>query len=642
MSTLIDDLFTYLKEDELRLECIVRNINTKATDAFEKLRNCFILETSKISQPPFHTHVGPTDVGTELKECVNTADYLGKTTKLMKIAETDKEEVRPLLVKAKHYGDRLLRVKNSFGDREGLITLENRFRRQISFLSDIISYSIQVDELNKSLGRTSGLNLSSTPNGAASEVKAATSENVTTTISPMSSPLVSTQNSTIDSVVSTPGDGSTLSMVTGNVFTASSMAPTQSTVMYGFVNPKVSASVNNSEVSNPNVSSLASLDTLLQNYSNINYPSVSNNSRQNNIPQNTAPQNNFQEIRVINDPRFNDNRYVPKWNITYDGSDGLEVNDFIYRIEETANRENFPFEQIPRILPHFLKGKASDWLWTYMRTHPRSLWNDIRQAMLSRFCCYETEFETRNMIQRSIQNTDESINDFVLKIESYNSKLINNRFSERELVEILRNNMKASLQNATLLVEFQTVEQLRSVCAKYERLWLKSRQQNRYPITTPIIARPRQMVNEVSYPIMQSNYYTECPFDYPVNEFSNVQISEVQAHTIPNETPIICQIQSRQTSSANMSVTCWNCKIVGHTYFECLQPLKEFCYGCGQSEVRLPNCPKCKDKWFKRHSGNAKPSGVKAGENCSVPAIQAPAQKSTEDAASNTEPYRYR
>lgn len=604
---IVDDMFSFLKKEEMEVECIVRNINMLGENAANRLRSLLNSELTDSKKRPVHTHVTLGEAPAELSECSNVAEYLSKTSKLMTGQTTEIDEVRPLLVKAKHWGERAIRVKNSYGELEGIINIITKLRRHTNFLESIIQFQITLKTQGNLATPTKMLNVSQTSlSGGAGSLEMNNSDDRSQkealSALPIGSGITNNITPVDDLFRSFTQIGSTSGISTGAM-------RKQSNVGFNPTPPKTN-------FGNPNFGS---------NFSPV---------------QNIAP-----NIQMGNDVRLNDFRYVPRWNIFFEGTEGLEVNDFIYKIEETARREYFPFDQLVRVLPHFMKGKASEWLWTYMRTHPGATWNDIRASMISRFCCYETEMETRNMIQRCIQNVDESINDFVLKIESYNSKLTNNRYSDAELVEILRNNMKSSLQNATLLLNFETVEQLRIACAKYERLWFRTRQHNR-SVNPPTYQRPRPNINEIYFPEDES-YSDKSIGDYnqyPIHEFDRLQINEIRPEIHEALSVNVSEIKASQPSSTqNPNFICWNCRDLGHTYWGCLQPLSEFCYGCGKADVRLPQCPKCKDNWHKRNSGNARPNGVNPGQNRSVPAIKVSGRKATEDAACNTEPHnRYR
>lgn len=64
---------------------------------------------------------------------------------------------------------------------------------------------------------------------------------------------------------------------------------------------------------------------------------------------------------------------------------------------------------------------------------------------------------------------------------------------------------------------------------------------------------------------------------------------EFDTLTIQNE---LCAIKQ--------NIKCWNCEKDGHTYFDCMEHRRIFCYGCGAKDIYKPNCTKC----AKKTSGN--------------------------------------
>ena len=57
----------------------------------------------------------------------------------------------------------------------------------------------------------------------------------------------------------------------------------------------------------------------------------------------------------------------------------------------------------------------------------------------------------------------------------------------------------------------------------------------------------------------------------------------------PNHNPITSNSQQKPTQ-----IQCFNCKQLGHGFFNCPHPQKEiFCFRCGLANCTLPQCPNC-------------------------------------------------
>lgn len=326
----------------------------------------------------------------------------------------------------------------------------------------------------------------------------------------------------------------------------------------------------------------------------------------------TANNNRPVDNKILDSPIANDNpnmhypsyyslRREPKWNISFKGNTtSLEINDFLFRFESLAKRDRILDRDLDSLLPRFLKETAEKWFWVYIRKNPEASYPQIRAAMVQRFSGYDTEREVRRMIENRKQRAKEPFNDFVLDLESLNCQLTAS-FSERELIEIIRDNMDPMLQNATLTLPISTVEGMRQICQRFEKLWAKTGTRN-----LPGRDFRRQFpMNELDTPsewYEQSHNYDSYP---PSSNNSNLMQTSTsdydQIHAI--RTPKLPPRTSEY-------LICWNCQDLGHRYQDCsMPPQRIFCYGCGAANIIKPQCIKCQA----RATGNvmtvAPPSG---------------------------------
>lgn len=60
--------------------------------------------------------------------------------------------------------------------------------------------------------------------------------------------------------------------------------------------------------------------------------------------------------------------------------------------------------------------------------------------------------------------------------------------------------------------------------------------------------------------------------------------------------------------SDHSQLTCFDCKGIGHIAVNCMQKCNRiFCYSCGLDDYVVSNCPKCKEKKYKRSGGTGSP-----------------------------------
>lgn len=57
------------------------------------------------------------------------------------------------------------------------------------------------------------------------------------------------------------------------------------------------------------------------------------------------------------------------WNVSFSGDE--DVNDFLFKVDTLTERSQCPLDHLMANFHIFLKGKAENWFWTYIRQNPR-------------------------------------------------------------------------------------------------------------------------------------------------------------------------------------------------------------------------------------------------------------------------------
>lgn len=272
----------------------------------------------------------------------------------------------------------------------------------------------------------------------------------------------------------------------------------------------------------------------------------------------------------------------------------------------------------------------------------------MKQALASFFSGYASDDDIRDQIRRRLQGYKESFSDFVLEIMKMNGRL-QNRFSEREMLSTLFQNMQPALRNVTLAHQGSicSIETLRVFCQGFEKLWDQTGHDPRKLFDLQYRRRP--VVNEIE---CESNLIPECSQEKrhssTVPELSKVhstnhqnsrssvpqsvmpQFPQLHNESLPGPSfydtgansfqyglhaeenvPDLYSVSALQNSNSNQHrisadyLVCWNCQDLGHRYQDCsMPPQREFCYGCGAHNVRKPNCMRCQSKLL----GNGRPN----------------------------------
>lgn len=630
------DVVNFLKgltASELEIECYVRGLNVQQSGCKELLAQAFLIEEQDRTKKPLLSHIPQQSTPeSEIELCrVKCSELNLQMTALGPNPPLD--SLCLALCKAKHYKDRADRVVNSFGNIDEINTVASSLRRIVNYyfkiLNDKTKQSMQPPLalasdtnaiLNKSFKQKSPehLNFHSNPSpGASTDVsqphnidggpnkktspKFATETNRTGAIPKLTTKTIKSLNNpnSTDIGLSRNEEG-ILQTADPNLILAIAEIMAKVQIAKNDIleqeQRKMSASF---EIPDPNAC-LSSNEHGFNN--NRQCESQLRNQHQERHQPEQSEEFFFTPRAAFNEYTQRDFTYRLKqrWNLSFDGGDSSNVKDFIYRFETLARDDGIPEASLVRCLHMFLSNKAHDWYWVYKQNTPCAKWTDIRDALIAYFTSYESEDETREMIIRRFQGSKESFADFALDIQKLNGRL-RCKLTVSQLINRLCLNMNPALRNVTLShqASFKTIEDLRVICQRYEKMWSQTGYDPRNfidPVHRESRRRPR--INELD-DCCESQHY--CKKGKLLKE-NNVTEMFVQNETIA----AVQQAQHKLTDSEKRDyVICWNCKEMGHTFFDCNEDVtRKFCFGCGCENVRKPDCFNCQ----KRKSENWKSS----------------------------------
>lgn len=263
-------------------------------------------------------------------------------------------------------------------------------------------------------------------------------------------------------------------------------------------------------------------------------------------------------------------QHIHQWNLRFDGTPGgLDVEDFIYRVEQQAELYGVTHQALRIGVVHLLSGIAEMWYWTNQRNAPGGNWATFKEALIRRYAPHRpTNFEIRSKVENRQQQPNESFNEYCQHVEFMAARMTR-RIPEDELVEILRRNMSVSLRKALWQRPTATIDELLQITFDFERMCREEDTRARQRRPTPI--------SEINFD------------DYNVIHERNSAI---------NTAPHVNEIK-HSSRNRNEFAICWNCDDIGHFHSNCPRPqMAFFCYGCGEKNVIAVHCTKC--------SGNAR------------------------------------
>lgn len=140
--------------------------------------------------------------------------------------------------------------------------------------------------------------------------------------------------------------------------------------------------------------------------------------------------------------------------------------------------------------------------------------------------------------------------------------------------------MAPRLQDRLLLRSTNSIDELKGVCQKYERMWASLSEQAKERGFTERLA-------ELGFGEPAENSPSEC-FNPQTIGWTDHSETDLQLAAI-NRTG-----GGRPNSDL---MICWNCDDIGHSFTDCQSAVRKiFCYGCGCKNVYKPTCQKCNPK----------------------------------------------
>lgn len=282
----------------------------------------------------------------------------------------------------------------------------------------------------------------------------------------------------------------------------------------------------------------------------------------------TNPPDEYENHRADNRTHPGGPMIVDKWDLTFDGSDKLHVEDFIFRVECLKGYYGCPWTDIVRDFQRLLRDDAKEWYWLTNSTKRFREWRDIKYALLQQYKSYRSAYDYQRELEERRQQPGESIEAYFLAMNKLRARL-REPLPEQEMIRILKRNVRHNLAQYLYSMQIYTVEQLRDHCKEVEKNFF-SRDTNRIGTQMRSAA--------------QKHYINEVVVD------SEETVEEIK---IPHT-----NTDSHSGSSENRRniIVCWNCRQGGHTFMDCTSMQRTlFCYRCGLAGVISPRCPNCQE-----------------------------------------------
>lgn len=573
-----EDQFFGLSSDEIEVECILRNIKGDHENALSLLRAAIQEESIDHSFIPTKTHA--VDKELELKACSEQTKKFSKLLDLQTVRD-DISKLNGIRNRIEHWRNRTLRLRGEFHQDNEVDMVLNSWRRTKCLVKKLIDDLKPVNPLNL----LNAVNPIEHPSSVLNEKPSGSNifPNVVEVRKDYTTSDQQEKNHNRDSQTTTD--------ITHEQMIALIKNPTFQQLL-----TEIRQEQNTSNVDKNNL---------------YDRPNEFSSTRIHNPIQETppSPEGHPCDYRLpppLSYYNFKYPRYDTKWNISFSGTKGsMDVLDFLFRLESNARREHIPINELRNIMPRFLKESAEKWYWNFERKNPNASYEQIKAAVLSYFRNPEYDKELRKQIRARKQKSNELFHEYLLDVESLNNLLIK-KFSESDLLDIVRENMDLALQNFTLTMKIHNTEDLKIICEKYEKLWARTQKNFCHLNLSENRSKRNPTINEIEQTESLSLDYSDnssiANDQYPALEaFANIRKKPIGQNQVNLKT---------ENKSVYENIVCWNCKIPGHRYQECsIQLNRIICFGCGRENVIKPNCSFCQS----RSQGNAQTVVMSSG-----------------------------
>lgn len=326
---------------------------------------------------------------------------------------------------------------------------------------------------------------------------------------------------------------------------------------------------------------------------------------------------------------------MQKWNISYSGKKGEDVDAFLTRIAE--GRALIPVSEtdLIRCVPFFLTGVALQW---FRNDSPNwTSWSQFEAACRIRFGDPDYQYALREEIMRRTQGLDEPVADYITCLRGLFARL-QPPWDESRQIQYAHRNLIPRLHIAIHRDDMFDFASFEHVAVRVEKSFLAARTyrappppgQSLFPNlayqgskTAPATpSRKAYVATETwpeiggSDPVPESEGAAPAAAQPAPSRPASGGVNAVKTHPPasrrkkaprpapapkgpkPAETPDPLQAlnpfsdtEPAPSSEAPRRPTeCWNCGKPGHRFTACREQRKTFCYRCGRDGVKSPDC----------------------------------------------------
>ncbi|XP_065369018.1 uncharacterized protein LOC135961445 [Calliphora vicina] len=213
---------------------------------------------------------------------------------------------------------------------------------------------------------------------------------------------------------------------------------------------------------------------------------------------------------------------IQSWNLRFDGSSGLNIEEFLYRVRSLTNDHfNGNFTPICKNLNIILSGKAKDWYWRYHKSVGNINWNDFCEAIQCQYRDFKSSYDIKEELRNRKQKPGETFDSYFDAISSIMDRLPS-QVPEMELIEILTRNLRPDIRQEILYIPVHSIPHLRKLVQMRESFLSEEHVRRNLAFRSQNPMVPRRHIAEVSVPDSFDST------DY-LNDTSQAEVNAVQS-----------------------------------------------------------------------------------------------------------------
>ena len=232
---------------------------------------------------------------------------------------------------------------------------------------------------------------------------------------------------------------------------------------------------------------------------------------------------------------------ICKWGLKFTGKDPGNLLDFLEKVEDLKSSRSISDESLFQSAYFLFDSEALQWF-RNNRSRVRT-WEELAALLKKCFLPHNFDSEIHRELSDTYQREMENVSVFIAKSENLFARLTAMP-PDSVRVNLIREHLLPYFIQQTASLNFNHVDELNDICVKLEKSRICS-------------ARAEQV--------------------------------------LMSDRKRMPRISAAQTVEPITGPKCWNCRTVGHTFFNCGQPRsRRFCYSCGNLDFTISTCPKCK------------------------------------------------